>query len=262
MYDVWYFYGYVCSKIFSTYPAYGWKVSPNYFATKTLEVYICIGCCIFLDRDSGGRKKSICVQLMIPSTYVRLSQACYNGDFVWTFPPGFNSSLLLKVCYHHLGNRVTLIIYLYYLRTMPLGVLVFRLQRIWVPGLVVCLFKFKPITLSLLIQICFIESHTSWPHQHLFMWAVKIQSFYAYLCKFYYSRFYLAQFYLILYSITYVNICSGISRFENLFYVYYLRHYLKRIYRFWHNRIMDMHRVWNNHIMELFSLPSFLFYYW
>ena len=53
-----------------------------------------------------------------------------------------------------------------------------------------------------------------------------------------YSHYDLVWFRIILYIITHVNIWSGISYFEHLFKVYFLRHYPIRIYGLWHKCIM------------------------
>ena len=76
-----------------------------------------------IGRDVIGHINSTCIQPNIPSTYVRLPPVGSSGAFTWRLhdariPPEFNSILQLKVCYHHLGDRVTLRMYLYYLLSM------------------------------------------------------------------------------------------------------------------------------------------------
>ena len=109
--------------------------------------------------------------------------------------------------------------------------------------------------------VCFIASYTHWPYNNIFLLAVKLQSFYAYFCTFYYSLFDSAWFHVMLYSITYVNFYSFFTLWEFIVGVL-LRHYLNCLNRFWHICILAIYRVWPNHIMDLFSLPSCLFDYW
>ena len=127
VYNVWSFDRYVYSKEFSPYQSYGWMFFPTYFRNKIIEVYISIVCCTFLGRDVGRCMNSTCIQLHITSTYAFLSPAGSSGFLVWTWEdaritPAFNSMFLLEDCYHHIGDLITIIIYLKYVCIMLLRI--------------------------------------------------------------------------------------------------------------------------------------------
>ena len=179
--------------------------------TFSIVVYLHV-----VGREIRGLTNSTCGQLRIPFTLVCVSLSGSSGVLVWTskdarIPPALSLIFILKVSLYHLGYWFIIIIELYYFSSIPLAAFTSQITSTFeVQDLYFSYSNLKPLAWLILVCVCFIASHTCWPYQHMFLWAVKIWSFYMYLCTFYYSLFYLVWFYII-------NVCSGISQIDHLF---------------------------------------------